>query len=81
MDDDISRKDGCSPDTLQRIIDNKTKPPGSLGRIEEARETIDALHQMEPEFSISWFRENYPPVKGDYGAVYVEALQKAGVPG
>ena len=53
---------------------------GLVGRIEEARESLTTLHRLEPDFSIGWFRANYPPLSEDDLRRYIEGLQKAGVP-
>jgi tetratricopeptide (TPR) repeat protein len=53
---------------------------GQLGRMEEAEECLASLHRLEPEFSIGWFRANYPPLKSEDAERYVTGLRKAGVP-
>jgi tetratricopeptide (TPR) repeat protein len=53
---------------------------GHLGRISEARESLASLHRLQPDFSIGWFRANYPPLQADYAARYLDGLRKAGVP-
>jgi len=53
---------------------------GHQGRLEEAREYLTMLKQLEPDFSIDWFRAKYPPLHKDYKDRYIEYLRKAGVP-
>jgi tetratricopeptide (TPR) repeat protein len=53
---------------------------GHTGRIDEAREYLAGLRQLEPDFSIGWFRANYPPLHEDYSDRYIEGFRKAGVP-
>ena len=53
---------------------------GQCGRIDEAREHLSTLRQREPDFSVGWFREHYPPLREDDRIRYIEGLRKAGVP-
>jgi hypothetical protein len=53
---------------------------GLTGRVEEARETLVTLQRLDPDFSIGWFRANYPPLQDDDSRRYIEGLRKAGVP-
>ena len=53
---------------------------GHLGRIDEARMYLRRLQNLEPGFSIDWFRENYPPLQDDDCRRYIEGFRKAGVP-
>ena len=53
---------------------------GQCGRIDEAREHLGNLRQRQPDFSVGWFREHYPPLPEDDRTRYIEGLRKAGVP-
>jgi DNA-binding SARP family transcriptional activator/TolB-like protein/Tfp pilus assembly protein PilF len=53
---------------------------GQCGRIDEAREHLSNLRQRQPDFTIGWFREHYPPLREDDRIRYIEGLRKAGVP-
>ena len=53
---------------------------GQCGRIDEAREHLIKLRQRQPDFSVGWFREHYPPLREDDRTRYIEGLRKAGVP-
>jgi len=52
---------------------------GHLGRVDEAHEHLAKLRQLQPEFSIGWFREHYPPLPQDHRDHYVHGLRKARV--
>jgi DNA-binding SARP family transcriptional activator/Flp pilus assembly protein TadD len=52
---------------------------GFMGEVEEARTYISDLQKLQPDFSIDWFRANYPPLHGDYNNRYIEGLCRAGV--
>ncbi|ETW97029.1 MAG: hypothetical protein ETSY2_45340, partial [Candidatus Entotheonella gemina] len=53
---------------------------GHLGQTEEAREYIQRLLSLEPEFSISAFSKKYPLQKETDKQKYIDGLRKAGVP-
>ena len=53
---------------------------GHAGHVEEAQTHLATLRQMEPDFSIDWFRKHYPPLKSEDQARYVDGLRRAGVP-
>ena len=53
---------------------------GHCGRIEEAREQLSILRERQPDFSVGWFREHYPPLPENHRTRYIEGLRKAGVP-
>jgi len=52
---------------------------GLCGNTEEARAYLTDLRQLQPDFSIDWFRGSYPPLHTDYHHRYIEGLRKAGV--
>ncbi|MGI9494371.1 MAG: BTAD domain-containing putative transcriptional regulator [Geminicoccaceae bacterium] len=53
---------------------------GHMGLVEQAQRHLQDLHRNEPDFSISWFRENYPPLQEEHAEQYILGLRKAGVP-
>lgn len=53
---------------------------GHLGRIEEAKQYVDKLLALEPNFSLKHFAENYPILKEIDRERYIEGLRLAGVP-
>lgn len=52
---------------------------GHLGRAEEAEPVMDEFVKYQPDFSVSWHLENYPPLDDDKTETYIEGLRKAGV--
>jgi hypothetical protein len=52
---------------------------GHMGKIEDARQRLVELRKLEPDFSVGWFRANYPPLPPDHADRYVDGLRKAGV--
>jgi DNA-binding SARP family transcriptional activator/TolB-like protein len=53
---------------------------GHAGRLEEASGHLANLQRLQPDFSIGWFRTNYPPLQPDDSTRYIDGLRKAGVP-
>jgi tetratricopeptide (TPR) repeat protein len=51
---------------------------GLIGEAEEARSYLADMRRLQPDFSIDWFRANYPPLRGEHGDRYIEGLRKAG---
>jgi TolB-like protein/class 3 adenylate cyclase/Flp pilus assembly protein TadD len=49
-------------------------------RIAEARQTVQALLEVDPQFSIQSFRDRSPSSGHPMGQVFIDALQRAGVP-
>jgi len=52
---------------------------GHLGRQEEAEPIIAELTKHQPDFSINWHLDNYPPLEEAVSEQYVSGLRKAGV--
>jgi tetratricopeptide (TPR) repeat protein len=52
---------------------------GLTGRLEEAERYLRELRRLHPDFSLGWFKENYPPLHGEGKELYVEGLRRAGV--
>jgi pentatricopeptide repeat protein len=52
---------------------------GLTGRLEEAERYLRELRRLHPDFSVGWFKENYPPLHGEGRERYIEGLRKAGV--
>jgi len=53
---------------------------GRIGQIDEARVLLDKLLANEPQFSIGWFRDKYPPLLGDRLEQYLKGFREVGVP-
>jgi DNA-binding SARP family transcriptional activator len=53
---------------------------GLTGRQEEAERYLRELRRLHPDFSVGWFKENYPPLHGEGQQRYIDGLRKAGVP-
>jgi adenylate cyclase len=49
-------------------------------RIAEARQTVQALLEVDPQFSIQSFRDRSPSSGHPMGQIFIDALQRAGVP-
>jgi len=52
---------------------------GHLGNQEDAAPVLLEFEKHQPDFSVSWHIENYPPLEKDKAAGYVDGLRKAGV--
>ena len=52
---------------------------GHLGRIKEAEEAIQRLHQLQPGYSCRRHKGNFPDFDS-FAEYYVEGLRKAGLP-
>jgi DNA-binding SARP family transcriptional activator len=52
---------------------------GLTGRLEEAERYLRELRRLHPDFSLGWFKENYPPLHGEGQEHYIDGLRKAGV--
>ncbi|MCC2662815.1 MAG: transcriptional activator protein [Geminicoccaceae bacterium] len=52
---------------------------GLTGRQGEAERYLRDLRRLHPDFSLGWFKENYPPLHGQGKDLYLEGLRKAGV--
>ncbi|MEH6475505.1 MAG: BTAD domain-containing putative transcriptional regulator [Sneathiella sp.] len=52
---------------------------GHLGRIEEAEPVHQEFKKFQPDFSVDWHLNNYPPLEEDITETYVNGLRLAGV--
>ena len=60
---------------------NRVVACAHLGRIEEARDGIKRLLELQPWLSIAWYKATYGTVfSPQFHAVYIEGLRKAGLP-
>jgi adenylate cyclase len=53
---------------------------GRIGQVDEGRVLLDKLLANEPQFSIGWFRDKYPPLLGDRLEQYLKGFREVGVP-
>ncbi|HZZ95140.1 MAG TPA: tetratricopeptide repeat protein [Usitatibacter sp.] len=51
-----------------------------LGRMEEARKTVEQLMRIQPDLTVSSYLESNPSGQFETGKVWAEALRRAGVP-
>ncbi len=51
---------------------------GHLGRLDSAREALDELHRLRPDFSLGFVRETHLISDRDDLSLYLEGLRKAG---
>lgn len=52
---------------------------GHLGRIDEAAPVMAEFEKFNPDFSIDWHLENYPPLEEEFTEKYLSGLRLAGV--
>lgn len=50
------------------------------GRVDEARETVDRLRELEPGLTVSAFRARYPGRASEHAERFASALELAGLP-
>ena len=53
---------------------------GHLGRLEEARRSIDGLRALRPDIDLSFVREYWPIANANAREYLVDGLRRAGLP-
>ena len=65
---------------LARRITGLSGKPGACGKLEEAREAVDRILQLDPVVRISNLKDRISPLRPEDFAKYADALRKAGLP-